>query len=71
MTGTPTANGSLAFKAPSYQDYNFSVQSEVMPNTVFEEIGYVGTKGTPPPRRHRPQPANGGGAYGKRTRHDA
>jgi hypothetical protein len=45
MTGTPTANGTLAFKAPSYQDYNFSVQSEVMPNTVFE-IGYVGTKGT-------------------------
>jgi hypothetical protein len=45
MTGTPTASGSLPFKAPSYQDYNVSVQREVMPNTVFE-IGYVGTKGT-------------------------
>jgi hypothetical protein len=45
MTGTPTANGTLAFKAPSYQDYNVSVQREVMPNTVVE-IGYVGTKGT-------------------------
>jgi hypothetical protein len=45
MTGTPTAGGSLPFKAPSYQDYNFSVQREIMPSTVFE-IGYVGTKGT-------------------------
>jgi hypothetical protein len=38
VTGTPT------FKAPSYQDYNFSVQHEVMPNTVLE-ASYVGTKG--------------------------
>jgi len=45
MTGTPTASGTLAFKAPSYQDFNVTVQREVMPNTVFE-IGYVGTKGT-------------------------
>ncbi len=44
MTGTPTATG-VVFKAPSYQDYNVSIQHEVMPNTVFE-LGYVGTKGT-------------------------
>jgi hypothetical protein len=45
MTGTPTTGGSLPFKSPSYQDYNFSVQREIMANTVFE-VGYVGTKGT-------------------------
>jgi len=39
ITGTPT------FKAPSYQDYNLSVQHELMRNTVLE-VGYVGTKGT-------------------------
>ena len=33
------------FKVPSYQDYNVSVQHEVMPNTVVE-LAYVGTKGT-------------------------
>ena len=44
MTGTPTASG-VVFKAPSYQDYNLSVQREVMPSTVLE-LGYVGTKGT-------------------------
>jgi hypothetical protein len=44
MTGTPTATG-VVFKAPSYQDYNVSIQREVMPNTVVE-LGYVGTKGT-------------------------
>jgi hypothetical protein len=38
-TGTPT------FKVPSYQDYNLSVQHELMRNTVLE-VGYVGTKGT-------------------------
>jgi hypothetical protein len=38
ITGTPT------FKVPSYQDYNLSVQHEVMRNTVLE-VGYVGTKG--------------------------
>jgi hypothetical protein len=45
MTGTPSASGTLAFRAPSYQDYNVSIQREIVPNTVFE-IGYVGTKGT-------------------------
>lgn len=39
VTGTPT------FKVPSYQDYNVSVQHELMRNTVLE-VGYVGTKGT-------------------------
>jgi hypothetical protein len=38
VTGTPT------FKVPSYQDYNLSVQHELMRNTVLE-VGYVGTKG--------------------------
>ncbi len=38
VTGTPT------FKVPSYQDYNLSVQHEIMRNTVLE-VGYVGTKG--------------------------
>jgi hypothetical protein len=39
VTGTPT------FKPPSYQDYNLSVQHELMRNTVLE-VGYVGTRGT-------------------------
>jgi hypothetical protein len=39
ITGTPI------FKVPSYQDYNLSVQHELMPNTVLE-VGYVGTRGT-------------------------
>lgn len=39
ITGTPT------FKVPSYQDYNLSVQHEIMPNTVLE-VGYVGTTGS-------------------------
>jgi len=38
ITGNPT------FKVPSYQDFNLSVQHEVMRNTVLE-VGYVGTKG--------------------------
>jgi len=38
MTGSPQ------FKVPSYQDYNVSVQHEIMPSTVLE-VGYVGTKG--------------------------
>jgi hypothetical protein len=38
ITGTPT------FKVPSYQNFNLSVQHEVMRNTVLE-VGYVGTKG--------------------------
>lgn len=37
-TGTPT------FKVPSYQDYNFSVEREILPNTQFE-IAYVGGLG--------------------------
>jgi carboxypeptidase family protein len=39
VTGTPT------FKVPSYQDFNLSVQHEIMRNTVVE-VGYVGTRGT-------------------------
>ncbi len=45
MTGTPTGSGAPTFKAPSYQDYNLSVQREILPNTMIE-VGYVGTKGT-------------------------
>ena len=40
-----TTTGTPVFKVPSYQDYNLSVQHEVMPNTVLE-VGYVGTKGS-------------------------
>jgi hypothetical protein len=36
--------GNPVFKVPSYQDYNLSVQHELMRNTVLE-VGYVGTKG--------------------------
>ncbi|HUK48758.1 MAG TPA: carboxypeptidase regulatory-like domain-containing protein [Terriglobales bacterium] len=39
-----TVTGTPAFKVPSYQDYNFSVQHELMRNTVME-VGYVGTRG--------------------------
>jgi hypothetical protein len=39
VTGTPT------FKVPSYQDYNLSVQHELMKNTVLE-VGFVGTRGS-------------------------
>ena len=39
VTGTPV------FKVPSYQDFNMSVQHELMHNTVLE-VGYVGTRGT-------------------------
>jgi Carboxypeptidase regulatory-like domain/TonB-dependent Receptor Plug Domain len=46
---TTTGAGGLGqppvFKVPSYQDFNFSVQHEIMPNTVAE-VAYVGTKGT-------------------------
>jgi hypothetical protein len=44
-TGAGGINQQPTFHAPSYQDYNLSVQSEVMHNTVVE-VGYVGTKGT-------------------------
>lgn len=40
-----TATGTPTFAPPSYQDYNLSVQHEIMHNTVLE-VGYVGTKGT-------------------------
>lgn len=40
-----TATGNPTFKVPSYQDWNFSVQHQILPNTTFE-IAYVGTKGT-------------------------
>ncbi len=38
-SGTPT------FKVPSYQNWNFSIQRQIVNNTVFQ-IAYVGTKGT-------------------------
>jgi hypothetical protein len=44
-TGAGGLNQPPTFKVPSYQDYNVSVQGEVMRNTVLE-VGYVGTKGT-------------------------
>lgn len=37
-TGTPT------FKVPSYQDFNFSIEDQILPNTEFE-IAYVGGLG--------------------------
>ncbi|HZR57908.1 MAG TPA: TonB-dependent receptor [Terriglobales bacterium] len=39
-----TITGSPTFKVPSYQDFNVSIQHELMRNTVLE-VGYVGTKG--------------------------
>jgi hypothetical protein len=39
-----TITGSPTFKVPSYQDFNVSLQHELMRNTVLE-VGYVGTKG--------------------------
>jgi hypothetical protein len=46
---TTTGAGGLGqaptFKVPSYQDFNLSVQHEIMPNTVAE-LAYVGTRGT-------------------------
>jgi outer membrane receptor protein involved in Fe transport len=44
-TGAGGVNQSPTFRVPSYQDYNVSVQSEILRNTVLE-VGYVGTKGT-------------------------
>ena len=44
-TGAGGLGQSPIFKVPSYQDYNLSVQHEIMPNTVAE-VAYVGTKGT-------------------------
>jgi Carboxypeptidase regulatory-like domain/TonB-dependent Receptor Plug Domain len=42
--GGLTVTGNPTFKVPSYQDFNLSVQHEVMQNTVVE-VAYVGTKG--------------------------
>ena len=39
-----TATGTPAFKVPSYQDFNFSVEQEILPNTVLQ-VAYVGTLG--------------------------
>lgn len=39
-----TVTGDPTFKVPSYQDYNLSIQHELMRNTVLE-VGFVGTKG--------------------------
>jgi hypothetical protein len=44
-TGSGLAGQAPVFKVPSYQDYNLSVQHEIMRNTVVE-VGFVGTKGT-------------------------
>lgn len=44
-TGAGGLNQAPTFRVPSYQDYNVSVQHELLPNTVLE-VGYVGTKGT-------------------------
>ncbi len=43
--GSITATGNPTFKVPSYQDWNFSIEQQIRPNTVFQ-IAYVGTKGT-------------------------
>jgi hypothetical protein len=40
-----TVTGSPTFKVPSYQDYNLSIQREVLRNTLVE-VAYVGTRGT-------------------------
>lgn len=39
-----TVTGSPTFKVPSYQDFNFSIEHQIVPNTVFQ-IAYVGTLG--------------------------
>jgi hypothetical protein len=44
-TGAAGPGQAPVFRVPSYQDYNLSVQHEIMPNTVAE-LAYVGTKGT-------------------------
>ena len=38
------ATGTPIFKVPNYQDYNISVQHELVRNTVVE-VAYIGTKG--------------------------
>jgi Carboxypeptidase regulatory-like domain/TonB-dependent Receptor Plug Domain len=44
-TGANGVGQAPTFRPPSYQDFNLSVQHEIMPNTVAE-IAYVGTTGT-------------------------
>jgi hypothetical protein len=39
-----TATGTPTFKVPSYQDFNFSIEQQVLPNTVLQ-VAYVGTLG--------------------------
>lgn len=39
-----TVSGNPTFKVPSYQDWNFSVQQQLLSNTTVE-VAYVGTKG--------------------------
>ncbi len=39
-----TATGTPTFKVPSYQDFNLSVQHQLVRNTVME-VAYVGTRG--------------------------
>ena len=39
-----TATGTPTFKVPSYQDFNFSVEDELMQNMVLQ-VAYVGTLG--------------------------
>ena len=43
--GNITATGNPGFKVPSYQDWNFSIQQQILPNTTLE-VAYVGTKGS-------------------------
>lgn len=40
-----TGMGSASFPVPYSQNWNFSIQREVLPNTLFE-VAYVGSKGT-------------------------
>lgn len=40
-----TATGDPEFKVPYYQDWNLSIQREILPNTLLE-VAYVGGKGT-------------------------
>ena len=42
--GKLTVTGNPAFKVPSYQSYNFSIEQQVTQNTVFQ-IAYVGNLG--------------------------
>ncbi len=39
-----TATGNPTFKVPSYQDFNFSIEQQILRGTVFQ-IAYVGTLG--------------------------